>query len=157
MGANADIDLEPKLGKMIDERRDFEIFLFDAAQEAERNRDFLGSQWYYKQLIELGRNKEKYIPRMAFAKYMCDDPSALETLTFNAKTPLGNLVLTLIHLKNKDEKHAIQAAKQAKFLNKGKAVVIPDDWHELAVELLVRLRAADLGLRGVISENFATK
>lgn len=157
LGANADIDLEPKLGKMIDERRDFEIFLFDAAQEAERNRDFLGSQWYYKQLIELGRNKEKYIPRMAFAKYMCDDPSALETLTFNAKTPLGNLVLTLIHLKNKDEKNAIQAAKQAKFLNKGKAVVIPDDWHELAVELRIRLRAADLGLRGVISENFATK
>ena len=156
-GANADIDLEPKLGKMIDERRDFEMFLFDAAQEAERNKDYLGSQWYYRQLVDLGRNKDKYIPRMAFAKYMCGDSGAIETLAFNSKTPLGCLVMTLIHMKHNDAKNAIQSAREAKHLNKGVPVVIPDDWHTLSVELQVRLRAAERGLRGVISENFATK
>ena len=157
LGANADIDLEPKLGKMLDERRDFEIFLFDAAQEAERNKDYQSSQWYYRQLLELGRNKDKYVPRMAFARYMSDDPAAIETLAFNSKTPLGCLIMTLIHLKNKDEKSAIQSAQEARYLNKGKAVVIPDDWHTLAVELQVQLQAAGRGLQGVISENFATK
>ena len=157
LGANADIDLEPKLGKMLDERRDFEIFLFEAAQEAERNKEYLSSQWYYRQLIELGRNKNKYVPRMAFARYMSDDPAAIETLAFNSKTPLGCAVMTLIHLKNKDAKNAIQSAREARHLNKGKPVVVPDDWHTLAVELQVQLQASERGLRGVISENFATK
>ena len=157
LGVQADIDLEPKLGKMIDERRDFELFLFEAAQEAERSREYQSSQWYYRQLIELGRNKDKYVPRMAFVRYMNDDPGAIETLAFNSKTPLGCLVMTLIHLKHKDEKNAIQSAREAKHLNKGKPVAIPDDWHTLAVELKVQLQSAGLGLRGVISENFATK
>ena len=157
LGVQADIDLEPKLGKMIDERRDFELFLFEAAQEAERNREYQSSQWYYRQLIELGRNKNKYVPRMAFVRYMNDDPGAMETLTFNSKSPLGCLVMTLIHLKHNDEKHAILSAREAKHLNKGKPVVIPDDWHTLAVELQMRMQSAGLGLRGVISENFATK
>ena len=157
LGAEADIDLEPKLGKMLDERRDFETFLFDAAQEAERNTEYQSSQWYYRQLLELGRNKDKYVSRMAFARYMSDDPAAIETLSFNSKTPLGCLVMTLIHLKNKDEKSAIQSAQEARYLNKGKPVVIPDDWHTLTVELQVQLQAAGRGLQGVISENFATK
>ena len=94
---------------------------------------------------------------MAFVRYMNDDPGAMETLTFNSKSPLGCLVMTLIHLKHNDEKHAILSAREAKHLNKGKPVIIPDDWHTLAVELQMRMQSAGLGLRGVISENFATK
>ena len=156
-GASADIDLEPKLGKMLDERRDFEMFLFEAALEAERNNDYLGCQWYYRQLIELGRNKDKYVPRMAFARYMCDDSSAIETLAFNTKTPLGCMIMTLIYLRQNDYKNAVQSSREAKYLNKGKAIVIPDDWYNLAVELKVRLQSADRGVRGVLSENFVTK
>ena len=155
-GAEPDIELEPKLGKMLDERRDFEKFLAEAAQEAERSNDWQSSQWYYRQLLELGRKRETYIPRLAFARYKCDDPAAMETLAFNSKTPLGNLVMMLIHLRNKDERQAIMAAKEAKYLNGGKIVVVPQDWHELAVELKLKVGAAGLGLRGVLGENFTT-
>ncbi|MBO7154232.1 MAG: hypothetical protein J6W67_10565 [Lentisphaeria bacterium] len=157
MGASADIDLEPKLGKMLDERSEFERFLFEAAREAQSNNDWQGSQWYYRQLIELGKNLDKYIPRLAFARYMCNDPAAVETISFNSKSPLGNIVLTLIHLKNNDIKQAVLAAKEAKFLNKGKPVEIPDDWHELAVELKLRLDGAKGEALKVISSNFTVK
>ena len=62
----------------------------------------------------------------------------METLTFNSKTPLGNLVLMLIHLRNKDERQAIMAAKEAhahsfiKRLPKGYETVITEDGGSLS-------------------------
>ena len=53
---------------------------------------------------------------ITYLGHKCDDPAAMETLAFNSKTPLGNLVMMLIHLRNKDERQAIMAAKEAKAL-----------------------------------------
>ena len=134
-GAAPDIDLEPKLGGRLDERREVSGFLVGAAREAERNGDWKTAGWYYKQLVELGREKTKYLPRLAFAQYRSGNvPGALETLTFNRSSAQSALVQALIQLSGKEYTAMLGSARKAVALNGGKAVLLPADWSEFAIE-----------------------
>ena len=134
-GAAPDIELEPKLGGRLDERREVSGFLSTAAREAERGGDWKTAGWYYRQLVELGREKDKYLPRLAFAQYRGNDPhGALETLTFNKTTPLSALVTALIQLSSKEYPAMLVSARKAVALNGGKPVLLPADWSEFPVE-----------------------
>ena len=134
-GAAPDIELEPRLGSRLDERREVSSFLRDAAREAERSGDWKSAGWYYKQLVEMGREKDKYVPRLAFALYRNGDaPAAMEILTFNRSTALSSLVAALIQLSNKEYPAMLASARKAVALNKGRAVLLPVDWSEFAVE-----------------------
>lgn len=134
-GAAPDIDLEPKLGSRLDERREVSGFLLTAAREAEKNNDWKTAGWYYKQLVEMGREKDRYVPRLAFAMYKNGNPAgAMETLTFNRTTALGTLVAAFIQLSAKEYPAMLESARKAVALNSGKPVMIPADWSEPAVE-----------------------
>ena len=134
-GAPPDIELEPKLGGRLDERREVSGFLSTAAREAERGGDWKTAGWYYRQLVEMGREKDRYLPRLAFAQYRSGDPhGALETLTFNRTTPLSALVAALIQLSQKEYPAMLASARKAVALNGGKPVLLPADWSEFAVE-----------------------
>ena len=134
-GAAPDIDLEPKLGSRLDERREVSGFLANAAREAEKNGDWKTAGWYYKQLVELGRDKERYLIRQAFALYKNGNSSqALELLTFNRTTALGTLFTAMIQLAGKEYPAMLGSARKAVALNGGKPVLIPADWSAFAVE-----------------------
>ena len=134
-GAAPDIDLEPKLGSRLDERREVSGFLANAAREAEKNGDWKTAGWYYKQLVELGRDKERYLIRQAFALYKNGNSSqALELLTFNRTTALGTLLTAMIQLAGKEYPAMLGSARKAVALNGGKPVLIPADWSAFAVE-----------------------
>ena len=134
-GAAPDIDLEPKLGGRLDERREVSGFLANAAREAEKNNDWKTAGWYYKQLVELGREKERYLLLQAFAQYKNGNSSqALELLTFNKTTARGMLLTAMIQLAGKEYPAMLGAARKAVALNGGKPVLIPADWSAFAVE-----------------------
>ena len=134
-GAAPDIELEPKLGSRLDERREVSGFLANAAREAEKNGDWKTAGWYYKQLVELGRDKERYLIRQAFALYKNGNSSqALELLTFNRTTALGTLLTAMIQLAGKEYPAMLGSARKAVALNGGKPVLIPADWSAFAVE-----------------------
>ena len=134
-GAPPDIELEPKLGSRLEERREVLGFLATAAKESEKSGDWKTAIWYYKQLVAMGRNKDEYVVRLAFAQYKGGSPSlALETLTFNRSTAMGNLLAALIHLSGKDYTEMLASARKAIALNSGKQIVIPVDFQEFFVE-----------------------
>ena len=134
-GAPPDIELEPKLGGRLDERREVSGFLATAAREAERGGDWKTAGWYYRQLVELGREKDRYLPRLAFAQYRNNDAhGALETLTFNRTTSLSALTAALIQLSQREYPAMLASARKAVALNGGKPVLLPADWSEFSVE-----------------------
>ena len=134
-GAAPDIELEPKLGGRLDERREVSGFLANAAREAEKNGDWKTAGWYYKQLVELGRDKERYLLRQAFAQYKNGNSSqALELLTFNRTTALGTLLTAMIQLAGKEYPAMLGSARKAVALNGGKPILIPADWSAFAIE-----------------------
>lgn len=90
LGAGPDLELEPRLGKLIDENRQVTEFMTSAAQEAARNNDWSSAAWYFKQLLERDRNSAENAVRLAFAQYKSGQlPAALETLSMNTASPDG--------------------------------------------------------------------
>ena len=135
LGAEPDLELEPKLAPLLDKRRNMNNFLNAAAAEAARNKDWNSVIWYNKQLIELDREPEKYRPRLAFAQYKKGSSgAALETLSMGIRTPLSMLLKAFIHQQRKESREASQCALQAKALNHGRMIEIPADWREFLIE-----------------------
>ena len=137
LGAPPDVDLEPKLGKMLDERRDTSGFLAEAAREAGAGNDWATAVWYYRRLLELDREPQRFAPRLAFAQYKSGNPAAaLETLAFRKPaTPEGALVAMMIHFQRGETNEALESAREAKKANQDRRVELPVDWSDLAVEL----------------------
>ena len=137
LGAAPDLELEPILGEFLDKRRETALFLAEAAAEAEHSRDWKAATWYYRQLNTLGRDADRFVPRLAYALYRDGSgAAALETLGFSSSvTPLGELVAMLVHYKNKDIPQAVQASRRALSLNGGVPVAVPEDWNEFQIEL----------------------
>ncbi len=137
LGAPPDLDLEPKLGKMLDDRRETSAFLAEAAREAGSSNDWEAAAWYYRRLLELDREPQRFAPRLAFAQYKGGNPAAaLETLAFRRPaTPEGALVTMLIRFQRQEIPEALEAARAARTANNGARVEIPVDWSELRLEL----------------------
>ena len=135
LGAEPDLELEPKLAPLLDKRRNMNNFLNSASAEAAMNKDWNSVIWYNKQLIELDREPEKYRPRVAFAQYKKGSSgAALETLTMGNLTPLALLVKAYIHHMRKENREARQAAVQAKLMNNNQPVELPVEWREFIME-----------------------
>ena len=135
LGAEPDLELEPKLAPLLDKRRNMNNFLNAAATEAARNKDWNSVIWYNKQLIELDREPEKYRPRLAFAQYKKGSSgAALETLTMGNLTPLALLVKAYIHQMRKESREARQAAAQARAMNGNKVINLPAEWREFLLD-----------------------
>ena len=157
-GAAPDVELEPKLGARLDERREVSGFLLSAAQEAEKSGDWKTASWYYRQLIELDREKDKYIPRLAFAQYRGGNShAAQETLTFNKTTALGELVSALIKLSGKEYPAMVASVRKALALNGGKPIVLPLGWSEFSVEVERVGRSASKEMTDILRRAVATE
>ena len=155
-GVQPDLEMEPKLGSMLDERRDLASFLTDAAREAEKSKDWRSAAWYYRQLVEMDWNPVLTVAQLAFARHMADDPGALEAIEFaGKKTPLNQLVMVLIELKNQNQTAAMASAKLAKHLNGDKKVIIPLEIPNLAIELNIAVSKCPENLRTELLKNFS--
>ena len=138
-GAPPDIELEPKLAPMLDQRRNMTNFLTSAAIEAAKNKDWNSVIWYNKQLIDLDREPEKYRPRLAFAQYKKGSPAAaLETLTMGKATPLSLLVKAFIHQERREKQEMQQALQQARAMNNNQLIELPADWREFLIDFRQR-------------------
>ena len=136
MGAAPDIELEPALGPRLDKRREMEQFLTSAMNEAFDNRDYYGAAWYCKQLLEINRRPQYFTPLLALSRLLGGESgSARETLTFNAESAQGALVLALIELKDGNRTAFSAAVRRALALNKGNPVVINLEWRNLGLAL----------------------
>ena len=136
MGAPPDIELEPALGPRLDKRRELEQFLASAMNEAFDNRDYFGAAWYCKQLLEINRRPRYFTPLLALARLLGGESgSARETLTFNAESAQGALVLALVELKDGNRTAFTAAVRRALALNKGKPVLINVEWRNLGLAL----------------------
>ena len=136
MGAAPDIELEPALGPRLDKRREMEQFLTSAMNEAFDNRDYYGAAWYCKQLLEINRRPQYFTPLLALSRLLSGESgSARETLTFNAESAQGALVLALVELKDGNRTAFSAAVRRALALNKGKPVTIDLEWRNLGLAL----------------------
>ena len=136
MGARPDVELEPTLGPRLDERRELELFLIGAMNEAFENRDYHGAAWYCKQLLDVNRRPRYFTPLLALARFLGGESGgARETLTFNSESAQGALVLAMIELKEGDRRAFSAAVRRAIALNKGKKVVIDAAWRHLGFAL----------------------
>lgn len=136
MGAKPDIELEPALGPRLDKRRELESFLTSAMNEAFDHRDYHGATWYCKQLLELNRRPQYFTPLLALSRLLGGESGgARETLTFNAESAQGALVLALVELKDGNRTAFTAAVRRALALNKGKPVLISAEWRNLGLAL----------------------
>ena len=136
MGAPPDIELEPALGPRLDKRRELEQFLTSAMNEAFDSRDYYGAAWYCKQLLEINRRPQYFTPLLALARLLGGESGgARETLTFNAESAQGALVLALVELKEGNRTAFKAAVRRALALNKGKPVIINAEWRNLGLAL----------------------
>ena len=136
MGAPPDIELEPALGPRLDKRREMEQFLTSAMNEAFDNRDYYGAAWYCRQLLEINRRPQYFTPLLALSRLLGGESgSARETLTFNAESAQGALVLALVELKDGNRTAFSAAVRRALALNKGNPVVINLEWRNLGLAL----------------------
>ena len=136
LGAKPDIELEPKLGSLLDERREMTDFLNSAADEASRNNDWKTAIWYYRQLLNLGRNKDTYVPRLAIAQLSSGNAAAArETLAFNKVTPLSLVISSAIDLSEGNIIQGMSQVKRAVKLNGNRPVTLPSDYPAMEIKL----------------------
>ena len=136
LGAKPDPELEPILGPRLDKRRELEAFLTSAMNEAFENRDYRGAVWYCRQLLDLNRRPEYFTPMLALARYLGGETGAArETLTFNAESVYGALVLALIELKDGNRQAMSMALRRAASLNGNKKALIDAHWRNLGYAL----------------------
>ena len=135
-GAPPDPELEPLLGPRLDKRRELEIFLTSALDEAFGNRDYSGAVWYCRQLLDLNRRPGYFTALLALARYLGGESGAArETLTFNNESAHGMLVLALVELKDGNRSAFSAALRRAVALNGGKVPVIDAAWRNLGFAL----------------------
>ena len=128
LGAAPVPDLEKKLGKLLDNRREIIRFYAAAASEAELNREFGSAVWYYRKLVEI--KPAEFVPRLALALHRNGKSAqARETLEFNTPSRAGMMVLAIIETDAGNDTAAIRAARQCS------GVKIPDDWQAMTMEI----------------------
>lgn len=136
LGAKPDIELEPKLGSLLDERREMTDFLNSAADEASRNKDWKTAIWYYRQLLNLGRNKGSFVPKLAIAQLASGNSAAArETLAFNKVTPLSLVISSVIELSEGNLIKGMSQVKRAVKLNRSRPVQLPIDYPAMEIEI----------------------
>ncbi|MBQ9087880.1 MAG: tetratricopeptide repeat protein [Lentisphaeria bacterium] len=128
LGASPVPELEKKLGKMLDNRRDMIRFFASAAAEAEIGGDFGSAVWYYRKLVEI--KPEDFIPRLALALHRNSHTAqARETLEFNTPSRLGMMVLAIIENDAGNHTAALRAARQCN------GIKLPADWQAITMEI----------------------
>ncbi len=142
-GAAPDPELDPKLGKLLDEQRELNSFMTGAAREAEAGRDWDSALWYYRQLAELDPEDQALHSRIALLLLLQEKAAAAEeTLTLNLpETPEGFLILALAQLKQQNTEAAGVSLKEAVRRNGGAPLQPSEAWKLLAQEVEKTLNA----------------
>lgn len=137
-GAAPDPELEPKLGKMLDEQRELTAFMTAAAAEAEAGGDWDSALWYYRQLAGLDPENRQLIAHIAFAQLaQGKNAAAEETLTLNQPdTPEGFLILALAQWRGRHDAASVQASLDEALRTNGNAQLkLGKEWQLLAQEI----------------------
>ncbi len=115
LGARPDLELEPRLGKLLDEKRELVEFMTAAAREAEEANDWTGAAWYYRQLLDGDRKDPDLSIRLALALLQSGEyPAALEVLELNTSGgALARTISGLVRLRQGDAAAALPLLKEA--------------------------------------------
>ena len=101
LGAAPDPELEPRLGKLLDDQRAVAEFMLSAAREAEKSGDWTSAAWYYRELLNGEPESRRYSAALAFAQYKLRQyPAALETLAMHPNSPEGGLIAAMAHFRS---------------------------------------------------------
>lgn len=121
LGAAPDPELEPRLGKLLDERRAVAEFMLGAAREAEKNNDWTSAAWYYRDLLGKEPESRRYSAALAFAQYKLGQyPAALETLAMHPDSAEGSLIAAMVHFRAGEYPAAEKGAAELSRRNQGK-------------------------------------
>ena len=137
-GAAPDPELEPELGKMLDEQRELNAFMTAAAAEAEAGGDWDSALWYYRQIAGLDPEDRQIVAHIAFAQLaQGKNAAAEETLTLNQPgTPESFLILALAQWRGRHDAASVQASLDEALRTNGNAPIrLEKEWRLLAAEI----------------------
>ncbi|MDR0931566.1 MAG: hypothetical protein LBM70_00900 [Victivallales bacterium] len=160
LGSGPDAELEPKLGKQLNEQRELVAFMLNAATEAANNGDWNSALWYYRQLAEIDRGNRLVPLRIAFGQMQLKEySSALEIIASNPASVESSLVKALIYLKQDRFAEATQVAESVLNQNGDKPPAFPAAWPELKQEFISQLKCRELkdSVAGIACEKTLTK
>ena len=101
-----------------------------------RNKDWKTAIWYYRQLLNLGRNKDSFVPKLAIAQLASGNSAAArETLAFNKVTPLSLVISSVIELSEGNLIKGMSQVKRAVKLNRSRPVQLPIDYPAMEIEI----------------------
>lgn len=136
LGAAPDPELEPRLGKLLDERRAVAEFMLGAAREAEKGGDWTSAAWYYRELLGKEKDSRSYATALAFARYKLKQyPAALEILAMHPDSPEGKLIAAMAHFRAGDYPAAEKAAAELSRSRKGKPLPFTGETKKFRDEL----------------------
>ena len=140
MGGRPDLELQPKLAKLLNEQRELQDFMSSAAAEAEKNNDWTSACWYYRQQLNGNSRNSKLAAKLAFAYFMTNQyPAAAEVLAMNQASPYSSLTGALLQYAQGEYSGAIQKAREARRLNRNAPINLSGEWQTLKQELKKRL------------------
>ena len=145
LGARPDLELEPRLGKLLDEKRELTEFMTAAAKEAENAGDWTGAAWYYRQLLDNNPDSADLPIRLALALALSGEtPAALEVLELNAPgNALNRTTAGLIRLRAGEPSAALPLLKEALKATGGKAAANASEWPILFRTVAEYLKSPD--------------
>jgi Tfp pilus assembly protein PilF len=153
LGAPPDAELEPVLGKVLNDRRELIQFLSAAAAEAEKHHDAVSAVWYFAQLGELDGNSADYAARHGLYLLIQNKPAeALKALENRPESPAGKLVAAVAAMQTGNFAAAAEAAGAALKLNAGKPVKLPPEFAVLRAEAE---KCADAAVRKTLLDAIA--
>ena len=136
LGGTPDLELQPKLAKLLNEQRELQSFMNSAAAEAEKNNDWNAACWYYRQQLNGNTHNSKLAAKLAFAYFMNGQhPAAAEVLAMNPASPFSNLVGALLQYSQGEYAGAAQKAREARRLNRNAPINLTKEWQSLKREL----------------------
>lgn len=136
LGAAPDPELEPRLGKLLDERRAVAEFMLSAAREAEKSGDWTSAAWYYRNLLSKEPDSRRYSAALAFAQYMLKQyPAALETLAMHPDSAEGKLIAAMARFRTGDFPAAEKAAAELFKSNRNQPLSYRDETVKFREEL----------------------
>ncbi|MBQ8756520.1 MAG: tetratricopeptide repeat protein [Lentisphaeria bacterium] len=142
LGGTPDLELQPKLAKLLNEQQELQDFMGSAAAEAEKNNDWTSASWYYRQLLNGSSRNGKLAAKLAFAYFMSNQyPAAAEVLAMHQPTPHSGLIGALLQYVQGEYSGTIQKAREARKLNKNMPINLSAEWKSLKQELKKRLAA----------------
>ena len=140
LGGRPDLELQPKLAKLLNEQKELQDFMGSAAAEAEKNNDWNSACWYYRQLLNGDSRNSKLAAKLAFAYFMNGQyPATAEVLAMNQPTAYSGLVGALLQYAQGEYSGAVQKAREARKLNRNMPVNLAGEWKLLKEELKKRL------------------